>query len=314
MTSTEASFGEMTVDGRRLAIRNLDRVVFPRAGTTKGQLLDYYVRIAGVMLPHLRERLLHMHRYPEGVEGPRFWQKGCPEHRPGWLPTTPVWSRDKQANIDFCVINEVAALLWAVNIGSIELHTSLHLRSDLQCPTVIAFDLDPGEGAGILECAEVALRLRMLFAGTGLRSVAKTSGSKGLQVYVPLNSHVSYAETKPVARLVAELLERETPGQVVSRMAKKLRAGKVLVDWSQNTEHKSMVCAYSVRAKARPTVSTPLAWGEVERAVDAGDPRFLTFEMGDVLERVATHGDLFADVLGVHQELSAAGSQLPANT
>ncbi len=314
MTSTEASFGEMTVDGRRLAIRNLDRVVFPRAGTTKGQLLDYYVRIAGVMLPHLRERLLHMHRYPEGVEGPRFWQKGCPEHRPGWLPTTPVWSRDKQANIDFCVVNEVAALLWAVNIGSIELHTSLHLRSDLQRPTVIAFDLDPGEGAGILECAEVALRLRMLFAGTGLRSVAKTSGSKGLQVYVPLNSQVSYAETKPVARLVAELLERETPGQVVSRMAKKLRAGKVLVDWSQNTEHKSMVCAYSVRAKARPTVSTPLAWGEVERAVDAAVPRFLTFEMGDVLERVATHGDLFADVLGVHQELSAAGSQLPANT
>ncbi len=314
MTTTGPDPGPMTVEGRRLSIRNLDRVVFPRTETTKGQLLDYYVRIAGVMLPHLRDRLLHMHRYPEGVEGPRFWQKGCPEHRPEWLPTAPVWSREKQANIHFCVINELAALLWSVNIGSIELHTSLHRRGDLRRPTLIAFDLDPGEGAGILECAEVALRLRVLFAGLGIRTVAKTSGSKGLQVYVPLNSELSYAETKPVARLVAELLERETPGEVVSRMAKKLRTGKVLVDWSQNTEHKSMVCAYSVRAKARPTVSTPLEWSEVERAVDAGDIRSLTFEMGDVLERVAAHGDLFADVLAVRQELSLAGTQLPART
>lgn len=305
MTSTEGDCGEVTVEGRRLVIRNLDRVVFPRAGTTKGELLDYYVRVAGVMLPHLRERLLHMHRYPEGVEGPRFWQKGCPEHRPHWLPTAPVWSRGKQANIDFCVVNELAALLWSVNIGSIELHTSLHLRHDLRRPTVIAFDLDPGEGAGILQCAEVALRIRTLFAGAGLRAVAKTSGSKGLQVYVPLNSDVSYGETKPVSRLVAELLERQSPGEVVSRMATKLRAGKVLVDWSQNTEHKSMVCVYSVRAKQRPTVSTPLTWSEVERAVDVGHARSLTFEMGDVLERVAGHGDLFADVLSVRHQLSA---------
>jgi bifunctional non-homologous end joining protein LigD len=291
---------ELEVDGRRLAIRNLDRVVFPRAGITKGRLLDYYVRVAGAILPHLRDRLLHMHRYPEGVEGPRFWQKGCPEHRPEWLPTAPVWSREKRANIDYCVANELAAVLWAVNIGSIELHTSLHLAQHLHRPAAIAFDLDPGEGAGIAECCEVALRLRDLLGGAGLESFAKTSGSKGLQVYVPLNTEdVSYEVTKPLSRRIAELLESETPDAVVSRMARKLRAGKVLVDWSQNTEHKSMVCAYSVRAKERPTVSTPVTWDEV-----AGDPQRLVFEIDDVLKRVSDRGDLFAPVLTLQQRLA----------
>jgi bifunctional non-homologous end joining protein LigD len=298
----------LDVGGRRLTIRHLDRVVFPRTGTTKGELLDYYVRIADVMLPHLRHRLLHMHRYPEGVEGPRFWQKACPEHRPDWLPTVPVWSRDKDADIHYCVVNELAALLWAVNLGSIELHTSLHRIEDLHRPTTLAFDLDPGEGVGILECCEVALRLRDLFAGVGLRSCAKTSGSKGLQVYVPLNTEVGYAETKPLSRSIAELLEAAAPGAVVSRMARSLRAGKVLVDWSQNTEHKSMVCAYSVRAKQRPTVSTPVDWDELEGALDAGDPDALSFEMGDVLERAAQLGDIFVPVLTVRQELRAPGA------
>jgi bifunctional non-homologous end joining protein LigD len=288
-----AASGQLEVDGRRLTIRNLDRVVFPEAGTTKGELLDYYVRVADVLLPHLRDRLLHMHRYPEGVDGPRFWQKACPESRPGWVPTAPVWSRDKQANIEYCVVNERATLLWAVNIGSIELHTSLHLIHDLQRPTAIAFDLDPGDGVGVLECGEVAVRLRELFADMGREALVKTSGSKGLQVYVPLDVDVTYATTKATARATAELLEGERPDAVVSRMARSLRAGKVLVDWSQNTEHKSMVCAYSVRAKRRPTVSTPLRWEEVEAAMDVGDPDRLVFEMGDVLERVAEHGDLF---------------------
>ena len=286
-----------------LSIRHLDRVVFPRAGTTKAELLDYYVRIADAMVPHLRGRLLHMHRYPEGVEGPRFWQKGCPEHRPEWVPTTPVWSAGKRANIDYCVVNELRALLWAVNIGSIELHTSLHPAADPHGPTVLAFDLDPGEGVDALACAEVALLLRDALAGVGLRTFVKTSGSKGLQVYVPLNTPVTYAETKPAARGIAELLEARQPERIVSRMAKRLRAGKVLIDWSQNTEHKSMICAYSVRAKARPTVSTPLHWGEVEAALDAGEPERLVFEMGDVLERVAADGDLFADALTLEQRL-----------
>ena len=288
-----AASGELEVGGRRLSIRHLDRVVFPRTGTTKGELLDYYVRVGDAMLPHLRERLLHMHRYPEGVEGPRFWQKACPEHRPGWMPVAPVWSRDKQAFIDYCVVNELAALLWAVNLGSIELHTSLHLRHDLERPTALAFDLDPGEGAGILECGEVALRLRELFGELGREAFVKTSGSKGLQVHVPTEDEATYSDTKPASKAIAELLERERPDAVVSRMAKSLRAGKVLVDWSQNTEHKSMVCVYSVRAKARPTVSTPLRWGEVEAALDAADPDALAFEMCDVLERVGAHGDLW---------------------
>jgi bifunctional non-homologous end joining protein LigD len=299
-----ASGTGFAIDGRRLAIRNLDRVIFPDTKTTKGELLDYYVRIADMMLPHLRERLLHMHRYPEGVEGPRFWQKACPESRPAWVPTAPVWSRDKRENIDYCVVNELATLLWAVNIGSIELHTSLHRREDLDRPTTLAFDLDPGEGVGLVECCELALRLRDVLSGIGLESLPKTSGSKGLQVFVPLNTSVSYATTKPVSRAVAELLEAEAPDAVVSRMAKPLRAGKVLVDWSQNTTHKSMACAYSVRAKRRPTVSTPITWTEVEHAVDAGDASSLVFEMGDVIERVGRHGDLFEATLTTSQPLA----------
>src|SRR3954467_14071205 len=298
---------EVDVGGRRLAIGNLDRVVFPRTGTTKGAVLDYYVRVADAMLPHLRDRLLHMHRYPEGVEGPRFWQKGCPEHRPEWVPTAPVWSRDKGEAIEYCVVQELAALLWAVNIGSIELHTSLHRRDDLQRPSAIAFDLDPGPGAGLLECADVALRVRALLAELGLDAWPKTSGGKGLQVYVPLDGEATYAQTKPVARTVAEVLEAQTPERVVSRMARSLRAGKVLVDWSQNTEHKSMVCAYSVRAKRRPTVSTPLSWPEVEDAVDRGDAGGISFEMSAVLERVAARGDLFEPVLSIRQELRFGG-------
>jgi bifunctional non-homologous end joining protein LigD len=298
----------LNIAGRRLSIRNLDRVVFPSTGTTKGELLDYYVRVGDVMLPHLRERLLHMHRYPEGVEGPRFWQKSCPPGRPPWVPTAPVWSRDKGEMIEYCVVNELGALLWAVNIGSIELHTSLHLRSNLHRPTMMVFDLDPGEGVGVLECGEVALEIRDLLAGVGLRAWPKTSGSKGLQLLVPLNVDVTYDDTKPVARGIAEMLERARPERVVSRMAKALRAGRVFVDWSQNTEHKSMVCAYSVRAKARPTVSTPLEWDEVEAALDARDAGALAFEMDDVLERVAERGDLLAPVLTERQTLVAPQS------
>jgi bifunctional non-homologous end joining protein LigD len=296
---------EFEVRGRRLTIRHLDRVIFPVTGTTKKDLLDYYIRIADAMLPHLRDRLLHMHRYPEGVTGPRFWQKACPDHHPDWIPTAPVWSSDKRETIDYCVVNELPALLWAVNLGSIELHTSLHLRQELRRPTVLAFDLDPGEGVDVLACGEVALRLRDLLAGFGLRSLVKTSGSKGLQVYVPLNDPgILYSRTKQVARGIAELLEAQTPDRVVSRMARALRPGKVLIDWSQNTEHKSMVCVYSVRAKERPTVSTPVTWDELQAAIKARDPDRLVFGTEDVLARVAERGELFADVLTLRQDSS----------
>jgi len=287
----------LDVGGRELRVTSLDRVLYPETGTTKADLLGYYARVGPVMVEHLRDRLLHLHRYPEGVDGPRFWQKQCPDGRPDWLPTAPIWSRDKQAFIEYCLANEPAAVLWAVNIGSLELHTSLHTVHDLMRPTAIAFDLDPGEGVGLVECCDVGLRLRDLFAGAGLRSFAKTSGSKGLQVYVPLNTSVAYAETKAIARRVAEMLEARWPELIVSRMAKAARRGRVLIDWSQNTEHKSTVCAYSVRAKARPTVSTPVMWSEVEQVVEGGDPGALVFGMDDVLARVSEHGDLFADVL-----------------
>jgi bifunctional non-homologous end joining protein LigD len=299
--ASEQAPSAFDIGGRQLTIRNLDRVVFPSTGTTKGELLDYYARIADVMLAHLRDRLLHMHRYPEGVNGPRFWQKACPPGHPSWIPTAPVWSSEKRAYIEFCVINEVAALVWAVNIGSIELHTSLHPRYALHSPTAMALDLDPGDGAGILECCEVALRLREVFESAGLRIFAKTSGSKGLQLYVPLGHGSTYASVKPTARQIAELLEGQTPERVVSRMGRSLRDGKVLIDWSQNTEHKSMVCVYSVRAKQRPTVSTPVSWREIEEALDAGEEQQLRFEMGAVLERVAEVGDLFEGALSTPQ-------------
>jgi bifunctional non-homologous end joining protein LigD len=292
----------LEIAGRRLSISHLERIVFPETGSTKKHLLDYYIRVADVMLPHLKNRLLHMHRYPEGVNGPRFWQKACPDHRPWWITTVPVWSENKHANIDFCVVNELPTLLWAVNIGSIELHTSLHLRHELHQPTTLAFDLDPGDGAGLLECCEVALRLREFFDRFRLRSFLKTSGSKGLQVYVPLNGrNADYETTKPLARQIAQLLEAETPGKVVSRMGRALRVGKVLVDWSQNTEHKSMVCVYSVRARQRPTVSTPVRWSEIEHALDANIPEALVFEIPEVLERIEADGDLFQEVLTLRQ-------------
>ena len=291
----------LDVGGRELRVTSLDRVLYPETGTTKADLLDYYARIAPVMVEHLRDRLLHLHRYPEGVTGPRFWQKQCPDGRPDWLPTAPIWSRDKQAFIEYCVANEPAAVLWAVNIGSLELHTSLHTVHDLMRPTAIAFDLDPGEGVGLVECCDVGLRLRDLFAGAGLRSFAKTSGSKGLQVYVPLNTSVAYGEAKPIARRVAEMLEARWPELIVSRMARDARRGKVLIDWSHNTEHKSTVCVYSVRAKARATVSTPVTWDEVSAVVEGGDAGSLVFEMADVLARVERDGDLFAEVLTLRQ-------------
>jgi bifunctional non-homologous end joining protein LigD len=291
----------LEIDGRRLPIRHLDRVIFPATGMTKAAVLEYYVRIADAMLPHLRDRLLHMHRYPEGVQGPRFWQKDCPEFRPEWVVTAPVWSRDKGTDIHYCVIDGLASLLWSVNIGSLELHTSLHLRGDLHQPTTVAFDLDPGPEVDILRCGEVALLLRDLLGAIGLESCVKTSGSKGLQVYAPLNTAVGYSETKPFARAIAESLEAHAPDRIVSRMTKSLRGGKVLVDWSQNTEHKSMVCVYSVRARERPTVSAPVAWDEVEAAIAAADPARLAFDIDDVLARVERDGDLFADVLRLQQ-------------
>ncbi|HZZ83069.1 MAG TPA: non-homologous end-joining DNA ligase [Anaeromyxobacteraceae bacterium] len=297
---------EIEVEGRRLRLSNLDKVFYPATGFTKGQVIDYYTRVAPVLLPHLRGRPLTLKRYPEGVNGPFFYEKRCPPHRPRWVHTEPVWSEGNQEDIHFCVADEVATLIWAANIADLELHTSLSLARTIAHPTMMVFDLDPGPPAGLLECCEVALLLRGLFAELGLEAWPKTSGSKGLQLYVPLNGRAMiYDRTKAFARAAAELLEQRRPELVVSSMKKSLRTGKVLVDWSQNDPHKTTVCVYSLRARERPTVSTPLSWDEVEGASRERRPESLAFEAAAVLSRVEARGDLFAPVLTLRQELPA---------
>jgi bifunctional non-homologous end joining protein LigD len=278
-------------------------VLWPKAGFTKGQVIDYCARIADTILPYLRDRPLTLKRYPNGVDAGSFYEKRCPGHRPEWVETAPVWSGRNEGDIDYCLCNEKATLIWMAQLAALELHPSLSLAADIERPTVLAFDLDPGAPADILDCCAVSLRLREMFEGLGLECFPKTSGSKGLQVYVPLNSEITYERTKPFAHAVAQTLERAEPDRVVSRMAKKLRKGKVLVDWSQNDQHKTTVAVYSLRAKERPTVSTPVEWKEVERALKREDPDVLAFEAKDVLKRVEKQGDLFAPVAELRQKL-----------
>ena len=294
---------EVTVDGRDIRLSNLDKVLYPKPGFTKGEVIDYYARVSPVLIPHLHGRPLTMKRYPDGVEGQFFYEKQCPSHRPDWVETAAIWSRHNRRNIDFCLANDLPTLVWAANLADLELHTSLSLASAIDRPTMMVFDLDPGAPATIVDCCKVGLWVRELFEGVGLETFAKTSGSKGLQVYVPLNTEVTYRETKPFAKAVAELLEKQHPKLVVSRMTKTLRRGKVLVDWSQNDDHKTTVCVYSLRAKERPTVSTPVTWDEVERASRKRSANPLSFESGQLLERVEEMGDLFAPVLTLKQEL-----------
>ncbi len=283
--------------GRRLKLSNWDKVLYPETGFTKGDLIAYYARVAPAVLPHLRDRPLTLKRYPNGVEAQFFYEKNSPSHRPDWVQTA------RMGDIDYTLAQDRPTLIWLANLADIELHTSLALAPGPERPTMMVFDLDPGPPAGLLECGEVALVLRGLFEQLRLQSAAKTSGSKGLQVYVPLNTPVTYEQTKTFARRIAELLEQRMPELVVSRMTKRLRAGKVLVDWSQNDAHKTTVTVYSARARERPTVSTPVAWDEVERARSAGDPTLLTFDTEAVLGRAAEQGDLFAAVLSAKQAL-----------
>ena len=294
---------QVNVGGRSLKLSNLAKVLYPEAGFTKGDVIDYYARMAPTVLPHLMGRPLTLKRYPDGVEAGHFYEKQCPKHRPDWVRTASVYSRDRKADIDFCLAEDQATLVWLANLADLELHTSLSLAEAIERPTVLAFDLDPGEPAGMVECCQVALWLRSIFDGVGLESHPKTSGSKGLQVYVPLNSPVTYEETKPFAHAVAKTLEGSYPELVVSRMARNLRKAKVLVDWSQNDQHKTTVCVHSLRARERPTVSTPVTWEEVARAHARGDADALAFDSEQALARIEQHGDLFAPVLSTVQEL-----------
>lgn len=291
------------VGGRVIPLTNLDKVYYPATGFTKQQVLDYYARIAPALLPHLRDRPLTLKRYPNGVAEPFFYEKRCPAHRPDWMKTAPVWSDRSSGNIDYCLANDEASLLWIVNTGSLELHTLLARARDVQRPTCIAFDLDPGPPAGLVQCARVALLLRQLLAWLDLQCFPKTSGSKGLQIYVPLNTPVTYDQTKPLSRAIARLLEGEHPALVVSNMSKKMRPGKVFIDWSQNDEHKTTVSVYSLRAREKPQVSAPLTWEEVARAAESGNDEPLRLGPEAVLERVGEMGDLFAPVQKLRQRL-----------
>ena len=295
----------MTVEGRELKFSNLDKVLYPKAGFTKGDVIDYYRRIAPAVLPHLEGRPLTLKRYPNGVEGQFFYEKNCPSHRPPWVQTAKIKMSTKA--IEFCLCEDRPTLMWLANLADLELHTSLSLAAEPLVPTILAFDLDPGEPATIVECCRVGLWLHGMFERLGLQCFAKTSGSKGLQVYVPLNVDGATYEgprgTKTFAKAVAELLEQSEPDLVVSRMTKALRPGKVLVDWSQNDDAKTTVNVYSLRAKDRPTVSTPVTWEEVRVCHESGDPGHLVFTSDQVLDRVARDGDLFAPVLSLVQEL-----------
>ncbi|MGA2452576.1 MAG: DNA ligase D [Solirubrobacteraceae bacterium] len=297
-----AGSAETTVEGRKLKLSNLDKVLYPQTGFTKGDVIAYYAAIAPVLLCHLADRPLTVTRWPDGVRAKSFFQKQAPAHRPEWVRTATVTSASKP--IDYTQANDLPTLVWLANLAAIELHVPLARAEAIERPTALVFDLDPGAPATIVECCHVGLQLQGMFEHLGLESFAKTSGSKGLQVYVPLNSpDVTYERTKPFAKAVAELLESAAPDTVVSRMTKSRRTGKVLIDWSQNDAKKTTVCVYSLRATERPTVSTPLDWDEVRAGRDSGDPASLAFEAGQVLERVAERGDLFAPVLSLVQEL-----------
>ena len=293
------------VEGKHLKLSNLDKVLYPEANFTKGQVIDYYVRIAPVLLPHLHGRPLTMKRYPNGVNGMFFYEKNCPSHRPEWVKTARVWSEGNNRWMDYCVFEDLPTLVWAANLADLELHTSLSLSKDILQPSFLVFDLDPGPPANIVQCCQVGIWVRDIFAKLGLNSFAKTSGSKGLQIYVPLNTAVTYDDTKPFAHELARLLERQHPQLVVSDMKKSLRTGKVFVDWSQNDDHKTTVCVYSLRAKERPTASTPVKWDEVEKCLEKGDANLLRFEAGEVVERAKKYGDLFEPVLKLKQKLPA---------
>jgi bifunctional non-homologous end joining protein LigD len=295
---------EVEVEGRRLQLTNLDKVMYPKTGFTKRELIDYYVRISPWLLPHLAGRPLSLKRYPNGVEAPFFYQKECPAHRPEWLPTTNWYSETRGADIEFCMADSLADLVWLANAADLELHTYLCTFRDTDRPTTLAFDLDPGEGAGVLECAEVAEAVRAALGHLGLECFPKVSGAKGIQVYAPLNTPMTYAQTKPFARRVAEALEAALPELVTSNMRKALRAHKVLVDWSQNDTHKTTVCVYSLRGRPEPSVSVPLSWPELERLRRRGDPEGFRFGPDDAVRRAEKLGDLFAPVLTMQQRLS----------
>lgn len=289
------------IEGRTLKLSNLDKVLYPEASFTKAEVIDYYVRVAPTMLTHLAERGVTLRRFPNGVEGKSFFEKRCPSHRPEWV-NVALGPGDRKGGIEYCELDDAPSLAWAANLAALELHAPMARAGDIESPTMVVFDLDPGAPAAMAECARVGLVIHEVLGDLGLEVFPKTSGSKGLQLYVPLNRPHTHEHASSFARAVAQLLEKQRPKEVVSEMAKELRKGKVFIDWSQNSRHKTTICAYSLRARPRPTVSTPVTWDEVAAAAE-GEP--LSFEAGEVLERIEEQGDLFAETATLEQELPA---------
>jgi bifunctional non-homologous end joining protein LigD len=302
------------IQGRHLKLSNLEKVLYPAVGFTKQQVIDYYARIAPAMIPHLAGRPLTRKRYPDGVDGEPFFEKNAPMHKPEWVKTAPIWSGRNRRTINYVLADDLATLVWLANLAALELHPSLSLAKDIACPTEMVFDLDPGPPANIVQCCQVGLWLREIFEHFGLQSFPKTSGSKGLQVYVPLNTPVTYEVTKMFSHALAQVLEHDHRDLVLSEMSKQARTGKVFVDWSQNDEHKTTVAVYSLRAREHPTVSTPVTWEEVERAFKKKDAGLLVFEAPQVVARFEKMGDLFEPVLELKQRLPdlKAGVAAPA--
>lgn len=294
MSRVEVAVGERTV-----SLSNLDKILYPVSGTTKAQVIDYYARIAPVMLPHVADRGVTLRRFPDGVDGTSFFEKRCASHRPDWVEVA-FGPGDRGGPIGYCRFTEPASLVWAANMAALEIHAPMARCGDIEAPQTLVFDLDPGAPATIVECCRIALALREVLDAVGLEAWAKTSGSKGLQVYVPLNTPHTHDHAGEFALAVGQLLAKQRPDEVTVVMAKKERPGKIFVDWSQNSRHKTTIAPYSLRAKDRPTVSTPITWDEV---ADGADGQVLSFDRDDVLDRVAEHGDLFAPVVTLQQAL-----------
>jgi bifunctional non-homologous end joining protein LigD len=296
----------LEIGGRRIKVSNLDKVLYPASGFTKGQVIDYYIAVSDYLLPHLKDRPVTLKRYPDGVRGEFFYEKDAPAFTPDWVAKFPVPRHAGGTDICYILINDLATLVWCANLASLELHPFLHRIPDLNTPTYAVFDLDPGEGADILQCAEVALLLKALLARVDLRCFPKVSGSKGIQVYVPLNTSVSYEVTQAFARTVAQYLEREHPKLVISEMAKVARSRKVFVDWSQNADFKTTVAVYSLRAKReRPYVSMPVTWKELDKALRGRDSKWLYYPPDEALSRLKQIGDIFAPILQLRQRISS---------
>jgi bifunctional non-homologous end joining protein LigD len=302
-----------TWDGRKIALSNLDKVLFPAANFIKAEVIDYYVKVAPYLLPHLNQRPVTMKRYPDGVSGKPFYEKDAPNYTPSWVETFPVPRRKGGPEIRYILINDLPTLVWCANLANLEIHPFLHRAPHIQHPTAIVFDLDPGEGAGILDCAQIAFLLKERFDRMRLESLPKVSGSKGLQLYIPLNTPVTYAATQPFARQMAEELEAAHPGLAIAKMTKAARHGKVFIDWSQNSDFKTTVAVYSLRAKRpQPYVSMPVTWDELAAARKAGKPARLDFAPDAALKRLEKQGDLFAPVLELQQKLPSTGARTSA--